>query len=72
MNMGKRRYQLFLVCIIAILINLISTQPALAQGQGATQFQVVIDHADHQRFGLYYPVTYMFQIPAGSSNWHPG
>jgi len=68
MNMGKRRYQLFLVCIIAILINLISTQPALAQGQGATQFQVVIDHADHQRFGLYYPVTYMFQIPAGSSN----
>jgi hypothetical protein len=34
----------------------------------ATRFRVVIDSAAHQRFGLYYPVTYMFQIPSGSSN----
>ncbi len=34
----------------------------------ATQFQVSVDSAAHQRFGLYYPVTYMFQLPTGSSN----
>jgi hypothetical protein len=34
----------------------------------ATQFQVSVDAAAHQRLGLYYPVTYMFQLPTGSSN----
>ena len=34
----------------------------------ANQFQVLVDSTAHQRFGLYYPVTYMFQIPTGSSN----
>jgi len=36
-----------------------------SSGQGilpASQFQITIDHAAHQRYGLYYPVTYMFRI----------
>ncbi len=34
----------------------------------ATRFRIVIDSEAHQHFGLYYPVTFMFQIPSGSSN----
>ncbi len=34
----------------------------------ATLFRIAIDSEAHQRFGLYYPVTCMFQIPSGSSN----
>ncbi len=66
--MGNRRYLILSVWIIGILISAILGKPVRAQGQIATQFQVVIDSTAHQRFGLYYPVTYMFQIPAGSSN----
>jgi len=68
MSVSVRRHLLLLVWVIAVLFNAISTQPARAQGQVATQFQVVIDSTAHQRYGLYYPVTYMFQIPGGSSN----
>ena len=34
----------------------------------ATEFQITIDPTAHQTYGLYYPVTYEFQIPAASSN----
>lgn len=30
-----------------------------------SEFQITIDHTAHQTFGLYYPVTYIFQIPNG-------
>ena len=33
-----------------------------------TQFQITIDPSAHQTYGLYYPVTYVFQIPGGLSN----
>ena len=32
------------------------------------EYQVVIDPSAHLRFGLYYPVTYTFEIPAGITN----
>ena len=34
----------------------------------ATEFQITIDPTAHQTYGLYYPVTYEFQVPAASSN----
>ncbi len=61
-------------CIIFVLITLyVVSTSLLLPGESfaqsvSTQFQVVIDHDAHQRFGLYYPVTYMFTIPDGSSN----
>jgi hypothetical protein len=54
--------------IIAGSVGAIFVPSSTAQGQLASQFQVGIDHTAHQRFGLYYPVTYIFQIPGGSSN----
>ncbi len=38
-----------------------------AQAPSGTQFQITIDSNAHQTYGLYYPVTYMFQIPSGVS-----
>ena len=32
------------------------------------EYQVVIDPSAHLRFGLYYPVTYTFEIPPGMAN----
>jgi hypothetical protein len=40
----------------------------MAQTTGNTQFQVTINSTAHQAYGLFYPVTYMFHIPSGSSN----
>jgi hypothetical protein len=42
--------------------------PTATTGPSGNQYQIVIDSAAHQRYGLYYPVTYMFQIPGGSSS----
>jgi hypothetical protein len=41
-----------------------SPTPTAAPG---VQFRIDVDPAAHQTYGLYYPVTYMFQIPTGSS-----
>ncbi len=61
-----------LTALMLALALVVVTQP-LEQGsvaaQGATtQFQVTLNSAAHQTYGLYYPVTYMFQIPSDSSN----
>src|SRR5574341_16305 len=65
----KVRYQL---CIAVLALVVLTSSSVLwngfAQQATATQYHVVIDSAAHQRFGLYYPVTYTFQIPDGSSN----
>jgi hypothetical protein len=66
--MRKLIYHWAIILTIVILVCVTNNQPARAQAQTASQFQVIIDPTAHQRFGLYYPVTYMFQIPAGSSN----
>jgi hypothetical protein len=55
------------VCFAATLALLLSVSVVSAQ-TGTTQFQVTIDAAAHKAYGLFYPVTYMFQIPASSSN----
>jgi hypothetical protein len=65
----KTRYQLCIVVIVlVILTNSLVLRNGFAQQPTATQYHVVIDSAAHQRFGLYYPVTYMFEIPSGSSS----
>ena len=58
----------FFVVGLVILTSLLVVIPAHSQSQVANQFQIVIDSAAHRTYGLYYPVTYQFQIPAGSSN----
>jgi hypothetical protein len=55
-----------LVCVL--LLTGFVRQRTLAAPSGDTQFQVTIDSSAHQAYGLYYPVTYMFSIPIGSSN----
>jgi hypothetical protein len=43
--------------------------PTPTPGPGSnTQFQILINSAAHLRYGLYYPVTYMFRVPAGAGN----
>jgi hypothetical protein len=58
----------FVIALLFLFSSLLLPASALAQQANPTQYQVVIDPAAHQRYGLYYPVTYMFQIPGGSSN----
>lgn len=65
----KKWSQSLLVClIIAGSVSAIFVPSSNAQGQPAYQFQVAIDPTAHQRFGLYYPVTYTFLISGGLSN----
>ena len=52
----------------AVVLALVLSEPGAVAQTGATQFQVTIDAAAHEAYGLFYPVTCMFQIPAGSSN----
>ena len=40
---------------------------AFAQGN-STQYQIKIDPAAHHTYGLYYPITYVFQLPSGLSD----
>jgi PKD repeat protein len=35
---------------------------------GSDMYQIHVDSAAHQKFGLYYPATYKFRLPAGASN----
>ena len=67
MNINHHR-GIFVVVLFFLLGSLLLPNAALAQQANPTQFQVLIDPVLHQRYGLYYPVTYMFQIPGGSSN----
>jgi hypothetical protein len=39
-----------------------------ALNANVSEFQITIDPTAHQIYGPYYPVTYKFQIPAGSVN----
>src|SRR5574341_466123 len=56
------------IAILIALISILVSDNVVAQQASANQYQVVIDSAAHQRFGLYFPVTYTFQIPPGSNN----
>jgi len=65
----KIRYQLCIASIALVtLTGFLVLRNGSAQQATSTQYRVLIDSAAHQRFGLYYPVTYMFEIPVGSSN----
>jgi hypothetical protein len=56
------------VGIALIALAAFMVRPAIqAQPPSGAEFQIAVDATAHQRFGLYYPVTYRFQIPAGSS-----
>jgi hypothetical protein len=63
----KPRSILILITSIFIL-SLLPYRSAFAQSALNTQFRITIENGSHQRYGLYYPVTYKFQIPSGSSN----
>ena len=65
--MNKVTRAILILFIITGLLGLIPGQQAQAQG-AVTQYQITVNTAAHQAFGLYYPVTYVFNIPAGSSN----
>lgn len=57
------------VCILgAVVVQLIVAGNAMSQSSSNTQFQISIDSTAHATYGLYYPVTYVFQIPTGLSN----
>ncbi len=64
-NLLSRLIIAFLLVLPAISY---AKQAVKSQGLSDTEFQITIDAAAHQKFGLYYPVTYSFQIPGGSSN----
>jgi peptidoglycan/xylan/chitin deacetylase (PgdA/CDA1 family) len=65
--MRKRRVIFVLITLYVVSTSLLLPGESFAQSV-STQFQVVIDHDAHQRFGLYYPVTYMLTIPGGVSS----
>ncbi len=44
-----------------------SSQSARAQIVTSDEFRIDVDTTAHQRYGLFYPVTYLFEIPAGST-----
>ncbi len=67
MRMKRGLRALMVITVLVASAGVLLSEGAFAQGT-ATQFQVTINSAAHQTFGLYYPVTYMFQIPSGSSN----
>src|SRR5512139_1837469 len=60
-----------LIVLIGAVLCLLSTisVPRRAQAQVATglEFQIAVDAAAHQRYGLFYPVTYEFALPIGAS-----
>ena len=65
----NRIFRLAKIAAIAFaMLGTLFATPARSQGLTATIYQVAIDPAAHLKFGLYYPVTYMFQIPAGQAN----
>ena len=66
--MNQKPKFIFIAVIIVMVAAQIFQGTAFSQSLGNTQFQINIDPVAHQKFGLYYPVTYIFQIPAGSSN----
>lgn len=51
-----------IITFIALAAN------STAQESTGTQYKITINSSAHQQFGLYYPVTYAFRIPNGSSN----
>ncbi len=55
------------IAVIALTASLVLRPGIYAQAPGGTEFQITVNSSAHQTLGLYYPVTYMFQIPAGSS-----
>jgi hypothetical protein len=65
----KRRLNVVAVAIVLSLVIASGVQSAsLYQTTGYNQYQITLDSAAHQAYGLFYPVTYMFHIPSGSSN----
>jgi len=44
-----------------------SVSVSVGNGSPAASFQIGVDSASHAEFGLYYPATYVFGIPGGSS-----
>jgi hypothetical protein len=65
----NKHSKIFLMALeLMLLMYLILKGSTISQAAGETQFQIYIDPTAHQKYGLYYPVTYMFQIPSGSSN----
>ena len=59
---------LAIALVFALMIGVFIRQNTSAAPLGDTQFQVSVNSSAHQAYGLYYPVTYMFSIPAGSNN----
>ena len=65
----KRRFNALAIAIVLTMVISTGVQGAsLYQTPGYTQFQIAINSVAHQTYGLFYPVTYMFHIPSGSSN----
>ena len=64
-----KRYSRFRAIGVALMaaVALLVRPATQAQAPSGIEFQIAVDASAHQRFGLYYPVTYRFQIPAGSS-----
>jgi hypothetical protein len=52
---------------ICLLSNISLPRRARAQIATGLEFRITIDATAHQRYGLFYPVTYEFAIPIGSS-----
>ena len=63
----KAHIRLPVIVALIVFIIAFSQADAVAQSE-AMQFRITIDSAAHQTYGLFYPVTYVFQIPSGSSN----
>ena len=66
--MKKPTLRLIIAFLLVVSAILYAGQDARSQGLSNSEYQITIDPASHQKYGLYYPVTYSFQIPSGSSN----
>jgi hypothetical protein len=56
-----------IVLMLCLLLQAAPSQPARAQiGPSGGEFEIAIDAAAHDQYGLFYPVTYIFAIPAGA------
>jgi hypothetical protein len=66
--MKRRLNGLAIAILLTLVIGTGVRGASLSQTSGYGEFQIAINSVAHQAYGLYYPVTYTFHIPSGSSN----
>jgi len=62
-----KKYCLYIAIIIFLSLPIFPPLSAVAEPVNSTQFKVTIDETLYNSWGFKYPVTYVFDLPGGSS-----